>query len=346
MFRPTAAFVLLLTASPAFAQEPLDLRLPGALDKFVEQSCANAAHPAPFETLDLSISPAPLDPQDVGVTLPPGVSFAGGWQLQFRDEVFGGLSGLAILPDGDFLSVTDTGRFVRIGRDNAEPLARAEIAEMRFSNPLVRPGKLTADAEGLDVSDGIALVSFERDFRVLAFALERCGAVARGIEIADPPSRYGLRPIRANAGPEALWIDENSRVRLLYEQLRDDRPVAATVTDDSRARLETLVPVPPLEPGFRPVGADQVDDPGVTAHLYRAYDRESGNRVRLDLLPIGAEPVVIRLAPPLATDNFEGVAMEGTEDGLRVWIVSDDNFSDRQRTLLYAFDVTRSALSP
>jgi hypothetical protein len=40
------------------------------------------------------------------------------------------------------------------------------------------------------------------------------------------------------------------------------------------------------------------------------------------------------------TDNFEGLAARVLETGeLRLWIVSDNNFSKMQRTLIYAFDV-------
>ncbi len=46
---------------------------------------------------------------------------------------------------------------------------------------------------------------------------------------------------------------------------------------------------------------------------------------------------VARLAPPVLTDNFEGMALE-YKDGQRIlWLVSDDNFLFFQRTLLLKF---------
>jgi hypothetical protein len=49
---------------------------------------------------------------------------------------------------------------------------------------------------------------------------------------------------------------------------------------------------------------------------------------------------VLQLAPHHGTDNFEGIALAPRGDGgLRLWLVADDNFSRRQRTLLYAFDL-------
>jgi hypothetical protein len=41
-------------------------------------------------------------------------------------------------------------------------------------------------------------------------------------------------------------------------------------------------------------------------------------------------------------DNFEGIAAKQMPDGrVRLYIVSDDNFSDSQRTLLMVFDTIR-----
>ena len=49
----------------------------------------------------------------------------------------------------------------------------------------------------------------------------------------------------------------------------------------------------------------------------------------------------IRLASPLTVDNFEGVAGLPRPDGsVRFYLISDDNFSPAERTLLLAFDWT------
>jgi len=45
------------------------------------------------------------------------------------------------------------------------------------------------------------------------------------------------------------------------------------------------------------------------------------------------------LAPPLALDNFEGLAAVKRDGGARLYVVSDDNFNRNQKTLLYAFDL-------
>ena len=46
----------------------------------------------------------------------------------------------------------------------------------------------------------------------------------------------------------------------------------------------------------------------------------------------------------MTVDNFEGITVETLADAThRLWLVSDDNFSGRQRTLLYAFDLVGEA---
>jgi hypothetical protein len=45
------------------------------------------------------------------------------------------------------------------------------------------------------------------------------------------------------------------------------------------------------------------------------------------------------MAPPLTVDNFEGMtAVIDAAGGIRFYLVSDDNASSTQRTLLLAFD--------
>jgi hypothetical protein len=47
------------------------------------------------------------------------------------------------------------------------------------------------------------------------------------------------------------------------------------------------------------------------------------------------------LEPPMNLDNFEAIAVAaGENEGVRIYLISDDNFSVNQRTLLLAFDWT------
>ena len=79
--------------------------------------------------------------------------------------------------------------------------------------------------------------------------------------------------------------------------------------------------------------------------LYRKYDPLRGNSVIVTgngtgLEFLDFETPRIFLDPSVTVDNFEGIALDDTiAEGTRIWIISDNNFSDRQRTLLMAFDL-------
>lgn len=47
---------------------------------------------------------------------------------------------------------------------------------------------------------------------------------------------------------------------------------------------------------------------------------------------------LLRLTPPETVDNFEGLAIApGSDGGVFVFLLSDDNFNSLQRTLLLSF---------
>jgi hypothetical protein len=50
-------------------------------------------------------------------------------------------------------------------------------------------------------------------------------------------------------------------------------------------------------------------------------------------------PVLVELKLPGLTDNFEGIAAEPHGEGVRLYILSDDNANPVQKTLMLAFDV-------
>jgi hypothetical protein len=79
---------------------------------------------------------------------------------------------------------------------------------------------------------------------------------------------------------------------------------------------------------------------GRVAYLLRAYDPLRGMRVELRIVEAdGRTAASALLANPLSVDNFEGLAAVPRDDsGVRLYLISDDNFSSSQRTLILAFD--------
>src|SRR5258708_1052196 len=87
--------------------------------------------------------------------------------------------------------------------------------------------------------------------------------------------------------------------------------------------------------------------------LERFYAPVIGARARIVRVPASelhasdAPMRVERLAqlgPPHPVDNFEGVsALRMPNGATRIYVVSDNNFSARQRTYIFAFDVIENA---
>lgn len=267
-------------------------------------------------------------PIELGGTL-DGLKYVGGWHLTSDEADFGGLSGLDVLPNGDLLTVSDRGRFIEIAMSGATPNGAGKISAMRANDGSVLQGKIPADAEGLAYQNGIALVSFERDHRILGFAYGECGAAARGIKIAALPSEHAGRSINPNKGAEALSLNAAGEITFGYESGAADSAPLGTVFGDGSVQFIADGAAPD---DLQLVGRDQLGDH--ISELFRAYDRVRGNRI---VIRLGDSDRLIQ--KPMSVDNFEGIALQKTESGLRVWIMSDDNFNPRQRTLLLAFDI-------
>lgn len=294
-------------------------------------SCPAGTHVFPFSPFDLRVKPVELGaPEDVERALPKGVKFVGGWHLTADRSDFGGVSGLDITEDGDLLAVSDRGAFIKIGMTNGAPDGRAEMSNMLDAAGKKLSGKRNVDAEGLAYREGLALVSFERNHRVLAFDLSGCKGVARGVPVSQLPDQLAGQSIKANRGAEALWLSPDGGLTVGYEAVFDHQAMSLTLDVEGGVLGDPAVLTVPNE--FKLVGASG------SAILMRAYSAELGNR---NEIRISDHTVAFELAPPLNVDNFEGITLAETNSGVRrLYIVSDDNFSGRQRTLLYAFDIT------
>jgi len=315
------------TAMPAMISDSIDQMETNS--RLASASCTAEAEGYAPSPLEIKAKPVQLGTSnDINTALPPSVKFRGGWHLTSPSADLGGLSGVALQASGDLLAVSDQGLFFEIGLTDGVPNGRGTSMAMLDAQGRLISGKADGDAEGLALSDGLAFVSFERNHRILAFNLERCGVAARGILFAALPERILKSKISANGGAESLNVDAQGRLQAGYETSVGD--VAPVLTFNHKGIVELEPDQIPVAPNFKLVGADG------DVHLTRYYDREQGNMNEI-VLP----ELTVRLAPPLAVDNFEGLAQDVKPDGTRIiYIISDDNFSARQRTLLYKFEVS------
>jgi hypothetical protein len=294
-------------------------------------------------------TPVPLQVEAVSVSTDdasmPEATLLAAWHLRSEHRDFGGLSGLAVSGENELLAVSDQGAFFWLALDDAKPVA-ARYATMRGADGEALPDKRWRDAEGLALHEGLALVSFEREHRVMAFDLAGCGAGARGVTTAQfGPRVQGLsRPLKDNGGAEGLVLTPESELLFALETDDAGLPLALAGSPTGARVLGRIAPRgAPVLTGLEASGEWMYA-------LLRSYAPGIGNtievvRFRLPTAAITGEeavelPVqrVLKLEPRHGTDNFEGIALQRRSDGRRLlYLVSDNNFSALQRTLLYVF---------
>ncbi len=351
MFRRSCQFVSLMllatcTGTPDMPDAPA-VAMPDAESVWTLDTVANglseASCPAGTDfqapvPITISAKPIDLGPADEAASrLPAGVSFTGGWELNADNKSFGGLSDLALNDDGNLLAVADDGAFVWIGLEAGVPDGTGQLAYMRGADGTLLQGKSLGDAEGLAVRNSLAIVSFERTHRISAFNLEACGAAAREASISPLPDTYAGRLVDENRGAEALTVTPEGHIVFGYETVeKGHSPIGAVAGLQEAGWTDEVAPNPA---GYAFVGFDtaRIGNTDETFWLFRSYDPIRGNRNVLSWQ--GGEKEIV-LTRPLAVDNYEGITVEDLGDGMaRVWIISDDNFNPRQRTLLLAFDI-------
>ncbi|MBV9556201.1 MAG: esterase-like activity of phytase family protein, partial [Pseudolabrys sp.] len=277
--------------------------------------------------------------------------FRGALELTSPEREFGGLSALLIEPDGErFLSLSDKGRWFR-GRivyrnGRIAGMADVEIAPMldMDGNPLSARGWF--DTESLARDGGTVYVGIERVNQVVRFNFGKDGLLARGEPIALPPEAKSL-PF--NKGIEALAF------------IPPGQPLGGTLLAISERGLDRngniiafLIGGP--KPGsftVRRIGDFDISDATVLPNgdvllLERSYSMAKGvgmrmRRVRQTDIAPGAVVdgrVMVEADMGYQIDNMEGIAVHRNALGETILtLISDDNFSPIQRTLLMQFAV-------
>lgn len=305
------------------------------------------------EPIEIEVAPIEIAAPEALAERMDGLVPAGAWALSAAPEAFGGLSGLAALPSGNLLTVSDQGHFVWIAMDAGAPSGGGHIGAMLDAGGEPLTSQRERDAEGLALRDGLALVSLERGHRVLAYDLEACGTNALGAPVAALPDRPAgmARALENNGGAEGLALTEAGDLLLIIETLDNGMPFGRVLTDGGVELPHRLDPYT-SETGTA-LSATGIEVAGETLYLVsRAFEPGYGTTVRVARAPLGGDlapgPMesLLRLDPSVAVDNFEGVLVRpgaGAGGVDRLYILSDDNFSRNQRTLLFAFDLAEGA---
>lgn len=323
------AAVLLLLAGAAFGQ---DIRAERAVT--------------------ISAEPVALYPDDPDRTDLDALIYRGGLVLSSDDPAFGGFSAIGMSEDGTrLIAVSDRGHWLTAdlvyGEDDAPiALENARMAPLLSVEGLPLRGRM-ADAEGLAYQgDGVWLVSFERDHRVKAYAIGTEGefiGTAIPERLAHPP---GAENFADNGSLEALAVQSGfAWVGVEYPSLDGTHTVIRY--DLARPSEKPDVYAIRLTPGFGLVAFAELGEGGLIA-VERFWQRDIGNRIRISriseaaiIAPVGQGEVewLALMTPDMTVDNMEGAAVVTREGRQRLFLISDDNYSARQRTLLMSFDL-------
>ena len=298
------------------------------------------------EAVTVRSAAVPLDPTDPSLTRVGKLEFRGGLHLTSPDKRFGGLSALSVSGDGTHLTaVSDQGGWLtaRIAYDERGWLkeitdARMGVLRAPSGRPLV--GKENQDAESLTrLPDGSMIVGFERAHRLWKYPAGPDPLDGNPVPMRSPNNLYRAP---ANGGIEALGSLWDGRLFALTEYWIDKDAVRGWLGGGAGW----------WEIGYRFQGAFRPSDASVMpnddlAVVERAYNPNRGiigiriAHVKTDDLKKGAKlrsEILADLKPPLTLDNFEGIACRADAQGRSLfYILSDNNFSDGQRTLLLLF---------
>ena len=262
---------------------------------------------------------------------------------------FGGLSGIRVDAKGErFISFSDHGHWFT-GRIVYEGRAMAALADVESAPMLGPDGKpITSlgwfDSESIAIDGSFVYIGLERVNKVLRFDFNKGVTRARG-EVVPLPTAASKLP--NNKGLEALVF------------VPKGQPLAGTLIAMSERGLDAngnliafLVGGPsPGQFSVRRTEEFDVSDAVLLATGYllileRKFSWVSGVGIRIRRIPLtSVAPGAIIDGPSIfeadlgnEVDNMEGIDAHVTEEGETVLtMVSDDNFSMIQRTLLLQF---------
>ncbi len=313
--------------------------------------------PTEAEPIAVSSAPIPLYPANPGDRRAGALTYRGGLLLTSGEREFGGLSDLAVSADGsEILAISDGGSWLRakLAYDEAGNLARLNAAEMApMLNSAGRPIRGGArDAVGLTLEHandlhGPVIVSFERRVRVLRYDLSKgFSALPETVPIGD-----WAQPLRTNAQLEAVTLLKPDTLLVFGESRIGSEDIRGALeaypgNGQPQTRLLSVVPHDP----FSVTGAANAPDGGIFL-LERRYSLIGGVGMALRHVAVSEVHEGARLDGKMLAnlsfqdaniDNMEGIAVRrGPKGETLLYMISDNNFSPLQRTLLLKFELRR-----
>lgn len=301
---------------------------------------------------DVQVTPLPFNPEKPDESKVGRLTYLGGMKFTSSDRLFGGFSALEVTDNGTRLVATsDEGEFwtAAFVLKDGIPVGVTDNALSDLLDPEgnVLEKKYNRDSEGSALAgDGTLYVSFERNHRIMRYKPTRPGdwaslGEARPQRLPAPPE---LADLPANGGLEALAVIDDDTLFALSEAGRASPGYnRGWIVHLGSGKWEPFS-YRRTEP-FGPTDAETLPN-GDMLVLERRFSILGGLGARLCVIA-GAtiKPgamlecrTVAEMQPPQSIDNMEGLAVHRNEKGeTLVYVISDDNFSAMQRTVLLVF---------
>lgn len=295
-----------------------------------------------------------FEPRDRTRTRFGSLDYRSGLVLTSPYRGFGGLSGIRLDTKGErFLAVSDQGGWftgrIRYASGKMTGLDDVEAAPLLGAEgrPITEK-RLWWDSESIARDGNFVYVGLERVNQILRYDFSKGGTAARGEAVPVPA---GVRKLPSNKGLEALVVVPKGKDQ--------NMPLAGTLIAFSERGLDAdgnltafLIGGPsPGQFSVRRLEKYDISDAvllpsGELLILERKFSWFTGVNIRIRSIPLKSiAPGALVDGPALFVadlgheiDNMEGIDAHVTAEGETVLtLVSDDNFSMLQRTLLLQF---------
>jgi hypothetical protein len=326
----------------------LAVALPAGAERVLKKGAAPP--PAP-EAIEIQAQPIPaFDHREPDRRRFGKLDFRGGLVLTSKFKEFGGLSSLNMAPDGaNFLSASDRGWWLRgrITYAGTRPtgIAAAEMAPMLGPDGRTLASRRWYDTEAMARDGNTIYVGIERVHRIVRFDFGKDGLLARGRPIEVPAA---FRSFPSNGSVEALafvprGVPLGGSLIAIAERGRDrngdhlafliggPRPGPFTIKRRNDYDVSDATTLPSgdlivLERKF-----------GWTTGLFIRIRRVAIAEIAPGALVDG--PVLLEADLGYQIDNMEGISVHRSGSETVLTMISDDNFSVLQRTMLLQFSL-------
>ena len=313
--------------------------------------------PAAAKDITVIATPVPLNPNDSKQAAVDSLEYVAGFALDSTAPEWGGYSGMVMASDGSsLLAVSDVGYWLKLELKHDDADVLTGVGAARIEPLLDEAGKPVAGKEWSDAEEvtqaqgGQFFVSFERRHRVWRYATAAGVPDGRSHPVPVPdavrslPDNSGIEAMMAS-GQDSLTIVAEGKVAAANETLAWSWSARKGTwhnfvierSDGFEPTSLALLPSPQFQ-------VPQKIDHSLILLLERRYTEADGPAARISVLfpsvlsnyVAGYTLATFRL--PLSVDNFEAMALRpAADDSALIYLLTDDNQSDKQRTLLLQF---------